>query len=150
MNTARRVPGGPPIGRIGIGCRFPGGGTDVENLWELLRVFEGGRLYLDKKRIARGHFHIADAADCGCGRSMTGAPRGILGDGVALVGIGCRFRGGVNSPDSFWRLLCEGLDAIGEIPRDRIDVARYYDVRPATPGRIIDSEGRLPWAARRV
>lgn len=31
---------------------------------------------------------------------------------IALLGMGCRLPGGVDSPASFWRLLCEGRDAI--------------------------------------
>ncbi|GAA5066398.1 type I polyketide synthase [Nocardia callitridis] len=38
---------------------------------------------------------------------------------IAIVGIGCRFPGGVDGPDSFWRLLDEGRDAIGDFPADR-------------------------------
>lgn len=55
---------------------------------------------------------------------------------IALVGIGCRFPGNVNGPKAFWRLLCDGTDAIGEIPNDRIDVSSYYDPRPEMPGKM--------------
>jgi acyl transferase domain-containing protein/acyl carrier protein len=55
---------------------------------------------------------------------------------VAIVGIGCRFPGGVTGPASFWKLLSEGGDAITEIPADRIDLGHYFDPRPATPGRM--------------
>ena len=41
---------------------------------------------------------------------------------VAIVGIGCRFPGGVRDVEGFWRLLSEGSDAIGEIPPSRIDL----------------------------
>ncbi|MGB0128372.1 MAG: type I polyketide synthase, partial [Rhodocyclaceae bacterium] len=60
---------------------------------------------------------------------------------VAIVGIGCRFPGGVTDPASFWRFLVEGRDAIAEIPSDRIDLAHFYDERPATPGRIMTRWG---------
>lgn len=60
---------------------------------------------------------------------------------VAIVGIGCRFPGGVEDPQGFWRLLMDGRDAIGEIPPNRIDLARYYDPKPATPGRIMTRRG---------
>jgi acyl transferase domain-containing protein len=52
------------------------------------------------------------------------------------VGIGCRFPGGIVDVESFWRFLSEGRDAISEIPKDRIDIARYFDSRAATPGRM--------------
>jgi acyl transferase domain-containing protein len=60
---------------------------------------------------------------------------------VAIVGIGCRFPGGVSDVESFWRLLSEGKDAITEIPRDRIDLNHYFDAAPATPGRIMSRWG---------
>jgi acyl transferase domain-containing protein/acyl carrier protein len=40
-------------------------------------------------------------------------------DMIAIVGIGCRFPGGVTSPESYWTLLKEGVDAISEVPKDR-------------------------------
>lgn len=60
---------------------------------------------------------------------------------IAVVGIGCRFPGGVHDVASFWRLLTDGTDAIEEIPPDRIDLAHYFDERPATPGRIMTRWG---------
>jgi phthiocerol/phenolphthiocerol synthesis type-I polyketide synthase B len=60
---------------------------------------------------------------------------------VALVGIGCRYPGGIADPVGFWRFLVEGRDAIAEIPRDRIDLEHYYDAAPATPGRIMTRWG---------
>ena len=60
---------------------------------------------------------------------------------VAIVGIGCRFPGGVVDTASFWRLLCERRNAVGEIPRDRFDTEHYYDPRPAQPGRIMTRWG---------
>lgn len=60
---------------------------------------------------------------------------------VAIVGIGCRFPGAVVDPASFWALLREGQDAIGEVPADRIDLQRFFDARPATPGRMMSRRG---------
>jgi phthiocerol/phenolphthiocerol synthesis type-I polyketide synthase C len=60
---------------------------------------------------------------------------------IAIVGIGCRFPGGVNSPTAFWKFLCDGGDAITEIPSSRIDIGRYFDKRPATPGRMMTRWG---------
>src|ERR1051325_6012833 len=55
---------------------------------------------------------------------------------IAVVGIGCRFPGNINSPDDFWTLLMNGVDAVDEIPSDRWDIDRYYDPAPATPGKM--------------
>jgi myxalamid-type polyketide synthase MxaD len=66
---------------------------------------------------------------------------GAAHEPIAIVGIGCRLPGGVDSPGSFWRLLHERVDAISEIPSDRFDVESYFDARPATPGKIMSRFG---------
>src|SRR5215208_6215343 len=38
---------------------------------------------------------------------------------IAILGMGCRFPGGVNSPDDLWQLLSAERDAISEFPTDR-------------------------------
>ncbi|MEU9957653.1 alpha/beta fold hydrolase [Streptomyces sp. NPDC050982] len=40
---------------------------------------------------------------------------------VAVVGVGCRFPGGVTSPDEYWQLLTDGRDAVGTLPPGRWD-----------------------------
>lgn len=60
---------------------------------------------------------------------------------IAIVGLGCRFPGGVNSPESFWNLLSEGTDAITEIPQNRWNLEDYYDPNPETPGTIYTQSG---------
>ena len=47
------------------------------------------------------------------------ATRSIQREDIAVVGIGCRFPGGADSPDAFWRLLADGRDAVGGVPADR-------------------------------
>ncbi|WP_329171715.1 SDR family NAD(P)-dependent oxidoreductase [Streptomyces sp. NBC_01477] len=54
---------------------------------------------------------------------------------VAIIGIGCRFPGGVDGPESFWRLLSEGRDAVTEVPADRWDIEQYTSDDPAAAGR---------------
>ena len=60
---------------------------------------------------------------------------------IAITGIGCSFPGGVSTPEAFWQLLCDGIDAITEVPLERFDVDTYYDPRPATPGKIMTRWG---------
>ena len=55
---------------------------------------------------------------------------------IAMVGIGCRFPGGANSPDAFWRLLMEGRDAVIEVPAERWDADAWYHEDPDVPGRM--------------
>ncbi|GAT67123.1 beta-ketoacyl synthase [Planomonospora sphaerica] len=40
---------------------------------------------------------------------------------LAIIGMACRFAGGVDSPEAFWDLLREGRDTVGEVPPDRWD-----------------------------
>jgi acyl transferase domain-containing protein/acyl carrier protein len=60
---------------------------------------------------------------------------------IAVVGMGCRFPGGADDPDAFWRLLREKRDAIREVPRDRWDIDAYYHSDPDEPGRIAVRSG---------
>ena len=62
-------------------------------------------------------------------------------DPIAIVGIGCRFPGGANSPQAFWQMLCAGTDAIREVPADRWSIAAYYDPTPGRPGKTYSKWG---------
>ena len=54
---------------------------------------------------------------------------------IAIVGIGCRFPGKANGPEAFWQLLCDGVDAITEIPSDRWSIQSFYNREAGTPGK---------------
>ncbi len=62
-------------------------------------------------------------------------------DRIAIIGIGCRFPGSVNDTESFWKLLAEGREAVGEIPADRWNIGRYYDPEPGVAGKSIAKRG---------
>jgi Beta-ketoacyl synthase, N-terminal domain len=55
---------------------------------------------------------------------------------IAIIGMGCRFPGGGDSPEAFWEALRSGKDAVTEVPADRWDVDRYYDSDPDAPGKM--------------
>ncbi len=55
---------------------------------------------------------------------------------IAIIGMGCRFPGGANDPDAFWRLLSEGIDGISEVPAGRWLVDDYYDSDTGRPGKM--------------
>ncbi|HXA15308.1 MAG TPA: polyketide synthase, partial [Opitutaceae bacterium] len=55
---------------------------------------------------------------------------------IAIIGMGCRFPGGVEDPDGFWRLLHTGTDGIVKVPANRWDIDRYYDPDPDAPGKM--------------
>ena len=58
---------------------------------------------------------------------------GYANEPIAIVGMACRFPGGANDLDSYWRLLSNGVDAIGEIPSSRWNVEEFYDPDPGAP-----------------
>ncbi|MFI9507814.1 SDR family NAD(P)-dependent oxidoreductase [Nocardia sp. NPDC052566] len=60
---------------------------------------------------------------------------------VAIVGIGCRFPGGVHDAPSFWEFLVNKGDGVTEIPPDRWNVEKYYDPDPDAPGRMYTRRG---------
>jgi acyl transferase domain-containing protein len=69
-------------------------------------------------------------------RMRAASPRAAASAPIAIIGVGCRLPGGVAGPDDYWRLLRDGIDAIGEVPADRWDNARFYDPEPDAKGRI--------------
>jgi amino acid adenylation domain-containing protein len=64
-------------------------------------------------------------------------------DSIAIVGIGCSFPGGVESPNSLWRFLGQGGDAIVEVPADRWNVDAVHDPLPGTPGKTASRRAGL-------
>lgn len=57
-------------------------------------------------------------------------------EAIAIIGIGCRFPGGANSPNAFWKLLRDGVDAITEVPEDRWNMHNFYHPDRDKPGKI--------------
>src|SRR4051812_1695352 len=55
---------------------------------------------------------------------------------VAIIGMSCRFPGGVDDPQQFFRLLMSGFDAIGDVPPGRWSAASYGR---AVPSRLADA-----------
>lgn len=54
---------------------------------------------------------------------------------VAVIGMGCRLPGGIESPEQFWQALLRGEDFITEVPPARWDLTEYYDPESGVPGK---------------
>jgi phthiocerol/phenolphthiocerol synthesis type-I polyketide synthase A len=60
---------------------------------------------------------------------------------IAVVGMGCRFPGGVGSPAQYWRFLQDGASGIVQVPSGRWDADAFYSDDHSTPGTICSREG---------
>ena len=61
----------------------------------------------------------AENGDAPSDATTAGSDHVVSDAAIAVIGLGCRLPGGVNSPESLWKLLCEGRSAIGQVPPDR-------------------------------
>ncbi|MEV7198124.1 SDR family NAD(P)-dependent oxidoreductase [Streptomyces sp. NPDC093510] len=83
-----------------------------------------------------------EPADTPALHPASAAPAAHDGEPIAVVGMGCRFPGGVRRPDELWRLLAEGRDAVTEWPQDRgWDTAGLYDPDPDRAGTTYCTQG---------
>lgn len=55
---------------------------------------------------------------------------------IAIVGMGCRFPGDINSVEEFWNSLLNKVDGISDIPSRRWDVRKYFDEDISKPGKM--------------
>lgn len=90
-------------------------------------------------------FHAARGPESGAPATSPPAPGAVRFAGraepIAVVGMSCRLPGGVRSPEDFWRLLCEGGNAVREVPADRWNLEAWYDADPEAPGKMYSRHG---------
>ena len=94
------------------------------------------RLTTARKSAERSGVHLLNT---GCPYHGVREPRFMHKDRIAIIGIGCRFPGGVNDAESFWKLLLERRDAVSgvivlEFPMVLVPVPTETVDEPLPPG----------------
>ncbi|RCG13279.1 acyltransferase domain-containing protein, partial [Streptomyces reniochalinae] len=90
------------------------------------------RAETDKEAAGAG----ADEDNAARARADASTGAAVADEPVAIVGMACRFPGGVRSPEELWRLAAEGRDAIGAFPTRRgWNIEDLYDPAGSTPGK---------------
>ena len=52
---------------------------------------------------------------------------------IAIIGMGCRLPGGIESPNQLWEFLINKGNAISSCPKERWDQNIYYNLNPLNP-----------------
>ncbi|WP_433335405.1 SDR family NAD(P)-dependent oxidoreductase [Spirillospora sp. CA-294931] len=97
-------------------------------------VFDYPNIHALAQHLLAETLHTIPATTAPAHRNATDEP-------IAIVGMGCRYPGGVTSPQDLWRLVADGVDAVAEFPADRGWPSDLYDPEPGTEGKSITRQG---------
>ena len=94
---------------------------------------------MDKEERLRDYLKRA-SADLQRSRQRVGELEAAAGEPIAIVGMSCRFPGGVQNPDEFWSMLANGADGLTAFPDDRgWNLATHADLSEMTGGFLHDA-----------
>jgi len=76
-------------------------------------------------------------------RRMTGSAKisPVDAEPLAIIGMSCRFPGGIGSPEDLWQVVSGEREVISPFPRDRGWDADVYDPRPGADGKSYVGRG---------
>ncbi|MBL3671575.1 SDR family NAD(P)-dependent oxidoreductase, partial [Streptomyces sp. M2CJ-2] len=89
---------------------------------------------------------LVDVHDSAPAAAAAGTPARTTAAGhdepIAIIGMACRYPGGVTSPEDLWQIVAEGRDVITEFPTNRgWDIDGVYDPEPGKRGKTYAHEG---------
>ncbi|MCZ7373498.1 type I polyketide synthase [Micromonospora sp. WMMC250] len=133
----------PPDRPVEVGLPFRELGFDSLMLVELRERLSGATglvlpsgLLFDHPTPSALAVHLHRRLDGGSTADLAATPQpgGPADEPVAIIGMACRYPGGVTDPEELWRLVAEGVDAITRFPTDRGWPEDLYDSDPARSG----------------
>ncbi|MEU7146392.1 type I polyketide synthase, partial [Nocardia sp. NPDC046473] len=92
------------------------------------------------------HLAAGQAGELAAATPAPAAP-GVADDPIVIVGMGCRYPGGVGSAEQLWRLVVDEVDAVAGLPTDRGWPEDLFDPDPDAIGKSYARAGGFLYAA---